>query len=237
MTIRVTEGPKRVLVTDADLALGKALAIALGKDGWSVAVHYEQSESEAKTVADSIRAAGGQAESIQARLTDEEQTATLERAAQEALGGPLTLLINSAVYGVKDTALEHTSESWDHHFNENLRAPVLLSQHFARALGLNDAGLIVNFIDMPALKPDRDYFSYTLANAARASATLSLARALAPNIRVNGIGLAPGSMRESNYDAVIQTLRYLIEADSVTGQILANDSPGFVLNASRDAAS
>ena len=151
MSLSVSAGPKRALVTGAGARLGKAMAEALGADGWSVAVHYRGSKSGAEATAATIRASGGRAELVQADLADEEQTATLERAAQEALGGPLTLLINSASTFEDDTAIDHTRDNWDFHMGPNFRAPVLLAQHFARALPEDEAGLIVNMVDMRVL--------------------------------------------------------------------------------------
>ena len=191
MTLRVSEGPKRALVTGAGARLGKAMAEALGQDGWSVAVHYRGSMAGAEVTAETIRAAGGHAELVQADLSDEEQTATLERAAHEALGGPLTLLVNSASTFEDDTALQHSRQNWDFHMGPNLRAPGLLAQHFARALPQEEAGLIINMIDMRGLKRNPLFFTYTLAKSALWTATRTMAQSFAPNIRVNGIGPGP----------------------------------------------
>lgn len=242
MAIRVSEGPKRALVTGAGARLGKAMAEALGADGWSVAVHYRGSRSGAEATAATIRASGGTAVLVQADLSDEEQTATLERAAQEALGGPVTLLVNSASTFEDDTALEHSRKNWDFHMGPNLRAPVLLAQHFARALPQEEAGLIINMIDMRVLKLNPLFFSYTLSKSALWTATRTLAQSFAPNIRVNGIGPGPTlenvhqkpgefaaeaqatlTQQGSNPEEIVKTLRYLIEADSITGQLIASD--------------
>ena len=242
MAIRVSEGPKRALVTGAGARLGKAMAEALGEDGWSVAVHYRGSKTGAEATAATIKAAGGRAELVQADLASEEQTATLERAAQEALGGPLTLLVNSASTFEDDTAIKHTRDNWDFHMGPNFRAPVLLAQHFARALPEDDAGLIVNIIDMRVLKLNPLFFTYTLSKSALWTATRTMAQSFAPNIRVNGIGpgptlenvhQAPGefaaeaqatlTQKGSNPGEIVKTLRYLIEADSITGQLIASD--------------
>ena len=238
----LTDGPKRALVTGAGARLGQAMALALGEDGWSVAVHYRGSKVGAEETASRIRKAGGVAELVQADLAIEEQAATLQRAAHEALGGPLTLLVNSASTFDDDRALEHTRENWDHHFNPNLRAPVTLSQHFARALPEEMRGLIVNMIDMRVLKLNPQFFTYTLSKAALWTATKTMAQAFAPNIRVNAIG--PGPTLEnvhqkvgefaseagatltgegSNPDEIVKALRYLIGAESVTGQMICSD--------------
>ncbi|MEM1390779.1 MAG: SDR family oxidoreductase [Pseudomonadota bacterium] len=238
----LTDGPRRALVTGAGARLGKAMALALGEDGWSVAVHYRGSKAGAEETVSRIKKAGGMAELVQADLAIEEQAATLQRAAHEALGGPLTLLVNSASTFDDDSALEHTRENWDDHFDPNLRAPVVLSQHFARALPEDMRGLIVNMIDMRVLKLNPQFFTYTLSKAALWTATKTMAQAFAPNIRVNAIG--PGPTLEnvhqkvgefaseagatltgegSNPDEIVKALRYLISAESVTGQMICSD--------------
>lgn len=242
MADRVSEGPRRALITGAGARLGKAMAEALGHDGWSVGIHYRTSSQGAEQTASTIRASGGKAETVQADLSNEEETATLVRATQEALGGPLTLLVNSASTFHDDTALEHTRDNWDFHMGPNLRAPVLLAQHFARALPENEAGLIVNMIDMRVLKLNPLFFTYTLSKSALWAATKTLAQSLAPNIRVNGIGPGPTlenihqkpgefaaeakatlTQKGSNPEEIVKTMRYLIEADSITGQLIASD--------------
>lgn len=242
MAHRVSEGPKRALVTGAGARLGKAMAEALGADGWSVAVHYRGSKFGAEATANAIRESGGKAELVQADLSSEEQTATLERAAHEALGGPLTLLVNSASTFEDDSALEHSRKNWDFHMGPNLRAPILLAQHFARALPEEEAGLIVNMVDMRVLKLNPLFFTYTLSKSALWTATRTMAQAFAPHIRVNGIGPGPTlenvhqkpgefdaearatlTQQGSNPGEIVKTLRYLIEADSITGQLLASD--------------
>ncbi len=242
MAKRVADGPRRALVTGAGARLGQAMAEALGAMGWSVAVHYRSSSAGAEKTAQTIRAAGGHAELVQADLSNEEQTATLVRAAQEALGGPLSLLINSASTFEDDTALDHTRQNWDFHMGPNLRAPVTLSQHFARALPEGEKGLIINMIDMRVLKLNPLFFSYTLSKSALWTATRTMAQAFAPNIRVNAIGPGPtlenvhqkpgefaaeakATLTEegSNPAEIIKAMQFLIEADAITGQMFASD--------------
>jgi len=229
-------------VTGGGARLGQAMAIALGAAGWSVAVHYRGSRQGAEDTAQVIRAAGGAAELVKADLSDEEDTATLIRAAQESLQGPLTLLINSASVFLDDSAADHTRAAWDTHLNTNLRAPILLAQHFARALPGGEAGLIVNMLDMRVWKLNPLFFTYTLSKSALWTATRTLAQSFAPNIRVNGIGpgptlenihQAPGefaaeaaatlTQEGSNPEEIVKTLMFLIHADSITGQMIASD--------------
>lgn len=238
----VSSGPKRALVTGAGARLGRAMALALGAKGWSVGVHYRGSQAGAEATARDIRQAGGVAAVLQADLALEGEVAGLVPAAQEALGGPLTLLVNSASTFVDDTARDHSRADWDLHMQANLRAPLVLAQHFARALPPDLAGLIVNLIDMRVLKLNPLFFTYTLSKSALWTATRTLAQALAPTIRVNAIG--PGPTLEnvhqkpgefaaetaatltgqgSDPDEIFRALAYLIEADSVTGQMIVSD--------------
>ncbi len=218
------------------------MAEALGADGWSVGVHYRRSKTGAQQTAETIRAAGGKANLVQADLADEQQATALVPAAQAALGGPLSLLVNSASTFADDSAIGHTRKDWDFHIAPNLRAPIVLAQQFAQALPEDEAGLVVNLIDMRVLKLNPLFFSYTLSKSALWTATRTLAQAFAPNIRVNAIGpgpvlenihQAPGEFaaetaatltgQGSNRDEIVRALRYLIEADSITGQMIASD--------------
>ena len=234
--------PKRALITGAGKRIGRALAEALGADGWSVAVHYRSSADGAQETADAIGKAGGMGVIVQGDLTEEKDLKALIPAAQEKQGGPLRLLVNSASVFDDDTALSHTRESWDLHFDANLRAPIALTQAFALALPGDQKGLVVNVIDQRVWKLNPQFFSYTLSKAALLTAMKTLAQSLAPNIRVNGIGpgptLASVHQSEEEFEAerratltqegsrpeeIVRALRYLIEADSVTGQMIATD--------------
>ncbi len=236
--------PGTALVTGAGARVGKALAEALGEAGWAVAVHYNRSADGAEATAATINAANGprRAACVQADLTSETDTARLIDRASEALGAPLTLLVNSASTFHDDTALDHTRSQWDLHMDVNLRAPVHLAQAFARALPAGEKGLVVNLIDQRVLKLNPQFFTYTLSKAALYQATRTLAQALAPDIRVNAIGPGPtlASVHQteaefraeqrntltgegSNPGEIVKALFYLIEATSVTGQMIASD--------------
>lgn len=240
MARKITE--KRALITGAGKRIGRALAEALGEDGWSVAVHYRSSAGGAEETAAAIEKAGGTAVTVQGDLTEEKDLRALVPAAAAKLGGPLTLLINSASTFEADTAQDHDRQGWDLHFDANLRAPVALSQAFANVLPREQAGLIINVIDQRVWKLNPQFFTYTLSKAGLLTATKTLAQALAPNIRVNAIGPGPTlkSVHQSDEDfeaeqeatlteegsrpeEIVRAMRYLIEADSVTGQMIAPD--------------
>ena len=218
------------------------MAKALGEDGFAVAVHYRSSSLGAEETAAHIRQQGGKAELVKADLSKETETGELIDQASEALGGPLTLLINSASTFVDDRAKDHTREGWDFHMDANLRAPVHLAQKFANALPDAEKGLIVNLIDQRVWKLNPQFFTYMLSKSALWTATRTLAQALAPNIRVNAIGPGPTlqavhqSAEEfaaeakatltgegSNPGEIVKAMRFFIESEAVTGQMLAVD--------------
>jgi NAD(P)-dependent dehydrogenase (short-subunit alcohol dehydrogenase family) len=234
--------PGIALVTGAGARLGRAMAVALGEDGWKVAVHYHSSPEGADETCDLIRKAGGTAESIEADLADEKARSSLIPGVADLLGGPVSLLVNSASTFHDDTALTHSREDWDAHMEPNLRAPIHLAQLMASDLPEGEHGLVINMIDQRVWKLNPVFFTYTLSKAALWQATQTLAQALAPNVRVNGIGPGPtlASVHQtpeefaaekaatltgegSSPEEIVRAMRYLIAASSVTGQMIASD--------------
>lgn len=242
---------KRALVTGAARRLGRAMALYLAERGFDVAVHYHGSEAEAGDVLAAIRRLGREAVALRADVTDEAAMQALVPAAVAALGGPLTLLVNNASIFEEDSLATATRASWDRHIESNLRAPVVLTQHFAaqapqpvrdeRGEALSRA-LVVNIVDQRVLKPTPGFMSYTIAKMGLWAFTQTAARALAPGIRVNAIGPGPTlpSVRQSAADFCRQraacllergpypeditaALGYLIDAPSVTGQLICVD--------------
>jgi len=234
--------PGIALVTGAGARLGRAMAVALGEDGWKVAVHYHSSSDGADETCDLIRKAGGTAEAIEADLADENARSSLIPGVAELFGSPVSLLVNSASTFHDDTALTHSREDWDAHMEPNLRAPIHLAQLMASDLPDGERGLVINMIDQRVWKLNPVFFTYTLSKAALWQATQTLAQALAPNVRVNGIGPGPtlASVHQtpeefaaekaatltgegSSPEEIVRAMRYLIAASSVTGQMIASD--------------
>jgi len=230
------------MVTGAGRRIGRALALEAARAGFDVAVHYRAAQADAQAVADEIAALGQCAVILDAELTDEAQTAGLVTRASQALG-PVTLLINSASTFQDDRLATADRASWDAHLDANLRAPVVLAQAFAAALPADAEGQIVNIVDQRVLRPNPQFFSYSLSKAALWWATQTLAQDLAPRIRVNAIGpgptlpsvhQAPGEFeaeaagtllrRHASPGEIAAALRYLIDARSVTGQMIAVDA-------------
>jgi NAD(P)-dependent dehydrogenase (short-subunit alcohol dehydrogenase family) len=229
------------IVTGAGKRVGATIARALISDGWAVIAHVHHADDEVpdgavKAVAD--LADTGCAETI--------------FAAAEGLS-PVRLLVNNAARFAWDGFGEFSAAEFDRHMAVNARAPALLIDHFAKR-HVDGVGLVVNLLDSKLSAPNPDYLSYTLSKQALAGLTELAARALAPrSIRVNGI--APGLMlrsrgqSEENYEAmhadnplrrgvepedIVTAIRYLVDARSVTGQVLTVDSGQRFMNLARD---
>jgi NAD(P)-dependent dehydrogenase (short-subunit alcohol dehydrogenase family) len=237
----MTDAPKTALITGAAKRLGRAIALDLAAAGWDVAIHYKSSEADARAVAEAVRKAGRKAALLKADLAEDSETAELVTRATKELG-PVTALINSASLFENDDWQSATRQSWDAHMQTNLRAPFVLAQEFARALPQEMRGAIVNVIDQRVLKPTPQFMTYSLSKAGLHWLTVTLAQALAPRIRVNAVGPGPvlRNERQSETDFarqrmatilgtgaepedICRAVRYLLEAQAVTGQMIAAD--------------
>jgi len=242
---------RRALVTGAGARLGSAMARYLGARGFDVAVHYATSAGGAEETCATIRAEGRKAEALQADLLDEAQTARLLGAAAEALGGPVTVLVNNASIFEYDTLTSATRTSWDRHIESNLRAPFVLTQALAAQVPepVPDAngeplaqGLVVNMLDQRVRKLTPEFMSYTIAKMGLWAFTQTAAQSLGGRVRVNAIGPGPTlrgtrqsvdhftrqrqntvTGRGSNPSDVTAALGYLLDAQAVTGQLICVD--------------
>jgi len=231
---------KTALVTGAAKRIGRAIAERLAREGYAVAIHCHCSSEAAEAVAASIRSAGGRATVVQADLAGA-GAAQIVGAARAALG-PLTLLVNNASEFEPDSIESLSLDRWERHFAVNLRAPAFLARDFAAQLPADRHGCIVNVVDQRVLKPNPQFFSYTLTKAALFTATRTLAQALAPRIRVNAVGPGPtlASARQdadafarqsaalplghgATPDEIADAVLFLARARSVTGQMIAVD--------------
>lgn len=232
---------RSALVTGAGARIGRAVAVSLGGKGWAVAVHYNESADGARETADAVEAAGGTASLVRADLRDEAQVqGLLDKAADAA--GPITCLINNASAFDYDTAQSASRESWDMHMDVNLRAPFVLAQNFAAQLPKGQSGNIINMIDQRVLKLTPEFMTYTLSKAGLWTMTQTLAQALAPRIRVNGIGPGPTLMskrqdaktferqiaalpleRGPDVEEIAGAVDFILSMPSLTGQMIAVD--------------
>ncbi len=225
------------------------MTLYLARRGHDVAIHYHSSAAEAEATAVEARALGVRAETFAADLLDLDQTEALVDRAQKALG-PLTVLVNNASIFEYDNLASATRSSWDRHMGSNLRAPFVLTQAFAAQAPRADRSgdepraqaLVVNMIDQRVRKPTPEFMTYSLAKAGLWWLTQTSAQALAPDIRVNAIGPGPtmqGSRQSDTHFArqraatilergagpadIQAALGYLLDADSVTGQLICVD--------------
>ncbi|WP_309629918.1 SDR family oxidoreductase [Brevundimonas sp.] len=227
------------LVTGGARRIGRAIVLALAARGHDVAIHNRDSVADAEHLAGEVRALGVRAAVLSADLTDEAETRALIPAAVDALGS-LSILVNNASVFEDDRVGGLSRETWDMHLETNLRAPVVLAEAFAAQAP--DGASIVNLLDQRVLKPDPRFFSYALSRNGLWWATRTLAQALAPRIRVNGVGPGPtlASIHQSegqfaaeqaamplghgpSPEDIAGAVVYLVDARSVTGQMIAVD--------------
>jgi pteridine reductase len=227
------------LVTGAGRRVGRALAVGLGAEGMSVAIHYHASDAGARETALMIERAGGKGLLVTADLTGATAAVLIDDVVRQ-LGG-LDVLVNSSAVMERTPLGEVTVEQWDAMMALNLRAPFLLSQsaapHLARA-----HGAIVNIADLAAFETWPAYIPHGISKAGVVYMTRALARTLAPDVRVNAI--APGAvllpdkwseedaakLREStplhrlgSPNDVVGAMLYLLRADYVTGETIIVD--------------
>ncbi len=242
---------RAALVTGGARRLGRALVLELAAMGADVAIHFHGSRDDAEAVAAEARDCGVSATVLQANLLDDTAVAGLVDQAAKALGRPLDVLVNNASIFEYDDILSATAESWERHLGSNLKAPLFLTQAFARqspkaareANGEARAGgAIINMIDQRVRKLTPDFMTYTLAKYGLWGLTQTSARALAPDIRVNAIGPGPtlkgASQSAAHFSAqraatvlergsdetgIRTALRFLLESHGVTGQLVCVD--------------
>jgi pteridine reductase len=228
------------LVTGAGRRVGRALAVALGRERMTVAVHYHASSDGARETVTEIERAGGAAALFQADLGSASAPAGLVEHVTGQLG-PLAVVVNSAAVMERTPIGAVTPQEWDAIFALNLRAPFLISQAVAPVMKA-EGGAIVNIADLAAFETWPAYIPHSISKAAIVKMTSALARVLAPEIRVNAI--APGAVllpagwdeqasdrlasttplqRLGDPEDVVQAMLYLLRSDFVTGETLIVD--------------
>jgi pteridine reductase len=182
---------KVALVTGAARRIGAAIAARLHEAGAAVAIHYRESAAEARHLRDSlVSARADSAEIFNADLTDTPQLAALVESVVEWSGG-LDFLVNNASSFHPTPLGSITEENWRNLLDTNLKAPLFLAQS-AWPFLRSRRGAIINLIDVHAKRPLRDHAVYGSAKAGLAMLTRSLAKDMAPAVRVNGV--APGAI-------------------------------------------
>ncbi|HET7794909.1 MAG TPA: SDR family oxidoreductase [Rhizobacter sp.] len=241
------------LVTGAARRLGRVIALDLAAHGFDVAVHYRQSRDEAEATVALARTGGAQAASFAADLSDEAACRALVPAVL-ARFGRLDAVVNSASTFEYDDAQRFSVAAMETHWRANTAPAVLLAQALhAHLAGTERQGCVVNLLDQKLYNLNPDYFSYTLSKAALQAATVMLAQALAPTLRVCGVApgvtLVSGAMSGAEFEQahqltplqrsstpadVAHAVRFLIESPAITGSTLLVDGGQHLQAQNRD---
>lgn len=230
---------KIALVTGAGKRLGRAVALRLAEEGADVVVHYGSSQDEAQSAVKEIKKLGRRAAAIGADLGS---VAEIKRLIDEAgkRFGRLDILVNSAANFLPASMISTTEQVWDTALDTNLRAPFFCAQAAAPWLRRTQ-GVIINFADTGGLLGWTGYIPHSVSKAGVIMLTRVLAKALAPEVRVNAI--APGTitmegdppeweadfiklapLRRTGKPAdIADAVLYLIQAGFMTGHILVLD--------------
>jgi pteridine reductase len=231
------------LITGGARRVGAAIARMLHGAGANVVIHYRKSAADAEALAAGMNATrAGSAAIFQADLLDLPNLPALVEFTVRTFG-TLDVLVNNASTFYATKLGEITPQAWDDLLGSNLKAPLFLSQAAAPALK-QSSGLIINIVDIHALRPLRNYTVYCTAKAGLHMLTRSLAKELGPQIRVNGISPGPVLWPEHGGDEAARTkiiqrtilqkmgtpediartaLFFAAQAPFITGQILAVD--------------
>ncbi|MEM7303096.1 MAG: SDR family oxidoreductase [Pseudomonadota bacterium] len=237
----MSQNSPAVFITGAAKRVGRAIALDLAQMGYDVAIHFNGSEEDAFEVVEDIRRLGRRSAAFQADLAQPSDAKQLFAQISETFG-LVDILINNASVFVDDRIDDLSDDVWDMHFNLHVKTPSILASDFAAQNDGTMRGLIVNIIDQRVWNLNPRFYSYTLSKSALWTATQTLAQALAPRVRVNGIGPGPTlpSYRQTDQDLARQvtslplqkgpdlsefanTMDYLWRTPSVTGQMLALD--------------
>jgi len=234
---------KTVLITGGARRVGAAIGRALHGAGANLVIHYRKSANDVTKLAGELNAArANSVVTFQADLLDIAKLPALVEFAVHSFGS-LDVLVNNASTFYPTKIGEITPAAWDDLMGTNLKAPMFLSQAAAPALR-KSGGLILNLVDIHALRPLRHHTLYCAAKAGLHMLTRSLAKELGPEVRVNGISPGPVLWPENEGDSatrakIIQrtilqkmgtpediartALFFATQAPFITGQILAVD--------------
>ena len=233
---------KNLLITGAATRVGKAIALHFAEKGWNIALHYFRSSSKAKELKKIIEQNRVKVALIKADLKNPKQVEKIVPLAKKKLGA-IDCLINNAALFEKDDILNFTTKSWNDHFNINLLAPTILTKQFAKQASKKTVSNIINIIDQRIFNLTPFFMSYTISKSGLQTLTKTMAMRLAPNIKVNAIAPGPTikSKRQTDrhfrnqvkstllkksvrLEDICDTVEFLINNNSITGQIVAVDS-------------
>jgi pteridine reductase len=231
---------RAALVTGAAHRVGRALALALAREGADIALHYHRSAEAADRTAREVEALGRRAVTLQADLGDVTEAEGLaDRAVREL--GRLDVLVNSASLFESSPLLDVDAEAWDRVMAVNLRAPFLITRTAAPYL-MESEGVVINIADLSGIRVWRAFPHHGVAKAGLIHLTRVAARSLAPRIRVNcvvpGTVLPPDDYTDEQVAASVErtvlkrvgsprdveeAMLFLIRSDFATGSVVVVD--------------
>ncbi|MGV7208145.1 SDR family oxidoreductase [Oxalobacteraceae bacterium A2-2] len=245
-------GAPVALITGAGRRIGRAIALAMARAGWDVALHYRASAAEAAQAAADIEALGRRAATLPCDLADAQAVRELLPRAVAALGR-VDCVVNNASLFEYDSATGFSPELLERHMRANVAAPLLLAQALHAATPAGSQAVVVNLLDQKLYNLNPDFMSYTLSKAALHTATTMLAQQLAPTVRV--VGVAPGITlvsgdqseagfqqahrqtplgRSSTPEDIAAAVLYAATARAVTGTTLLVDGGQHLMPLARD---
>ena len=233
---------KNLLITGAATRVGKAIALHFAERGWNIALHYFRSSAKAKELKKIIEQHWVKVALIKADLKNPKQTEKIIPLAKKKLGA-INCLVNNAALFEKDDIANFTNKSWNDHLNINLLAPTILTKQFAKQAPKKTVSNIINIIDQRIFNLTPFFMSYTISKSGLQTLTKTMAMRLGPNIKVNAIAPGPTIKSKRQTDKhfrnqvkstllkktvrsedICDTVEFLINNNSVTGQIIAVDS-------------
>ena len=235
---------KTVLITGAAKRVGREIALVLARRGANILLHYNHSRKEALALKREIESFGGTAALIQADFSKPKLGPVIRRFVKEASRlSPVDVLVNNASVFYPTPLAKITERDWDDNLAANLKAPFFLAREFGLRMKKRGAGKIINILDATIFRPSATFLPYMISKAGLYCATAGLARALAPEVQVAGVGPGPvvparGSTKKQRDAAAKRTLlkrfgdpkdiaatvRFLIEdTDFITGAMIPVD--------------
>ena len=229
------------LVTGGAHRVGRAIALALAEAGADVAIAYHRSGDKAARTVEELRACGVNADTFGADLAAPAEAAGLIEAVVGRLG-PVDALVNSASWFARDEFPTDDTTIWYHTFDVVLHAPFHLTNAVAPSMLERGVGAVVNVVDLSAWQPWPGRAAHSVAKAALLALTRQTAVELAPTVRCNAVALGP-TIAPAKFDAeqierlrrrtllgrwsggeeAGRAVRYLLEAEAVTGECLTVD--------------